>query len=157
MKTKIRVQEFSKAPYGHMSIQILAPRYRDSVFLEPIGQITFQRNINESNWYGMRFVIETDKVAPIKKMAVLAAFIKKNSEWSAQPKEIMHLIGAEEHVIFESEFIPVSDKGKNLYNVILNGGLYSRIVAANEIIAQKALAKLKLNGATVVFNKEINF
>jgi hypothetical protein len=158
MKTKIRTQEYSQGAYGHMSIQVLTPRYGGSKYLEPMGQITFQKNAGESNWYGMRFVIETDNASYIKKMAALAEYIKKNrSDWSAQPEEIKHLIGAEEHVLFDSEFIPVSDKGKSLFQVILNGSLYSKIVAANEITAQKIMSKMKLAGAEVKFDKQIVF
>lgn len=162
MKTKIRIQEYKSqnGTYGHMSIQVLGPRYKDSKYLEPMGQITFQRNLNEpdNKWYGMRFIIETDNVDYIKKMAAIAEHIKKNrSDWSAQPEEIKHLIGAEEYVLFDSEFIPVSDKGKSLFRVIYNGSLYSKIVAANEVVAQKIMSKMNLLGAEVKFDKQITF
>jgi hypothetical protein len=160
MKTKIRTQEYEKGAYGHMTIHILTQRYKDSRILESMGHITFQRNLNEPEvkWYGMRFIIETEKSEYIKKMAKIAEHIAKNkSDWSAQPTEIKHLIGAEEHAFFDSEYIPVSDNGKSLFQVILNGSLYSKIVAANEITAKKIMDKMNMFGAELKFDKQIKF
>ena len=161
MKTKIRIQESNSNNhvYKHMHIQILTQRYTGSRYLEPMGAITFQMTIAESDiWYGMHFVIDTDNAEYIKKMAKLAIFIKKNrSGWSAQPEEIIHLIGGVKHIIFDSEFIPVSDKGKSIYKVILKGNLYDKITAPNEIIAQKILDKKNIGLAELQFDKVISF
>lgn len=143
-----------------MSIQILTERYKGARYLEPIGEITFQMTIAEPDhkWYGIHFVINTDNAEYIQKMAKLASFIKKNrSGYSAQPEEIIHLIGGVKHINFDSEFIPVSDEGKNIYKVILKGSLYDKITAPNEIIAQKILDKKNIGLAELQFDKVISF
>lgn len=163
MKTKLRIQESSTnalgAKFGIMSIQILTERYRGARYLEPMGEITFQKTLGESGgWYAMHFVVNTDNAGYIDKIAKLAKFIKQNrSSHSAQPDEIIQLIGGQEHVYFDGEFVPVSDKGKSLFKVILTGNLYDRITAPNEIIAQKILDKKNIAGATLQFDKVIQF
>jgi hypothetical protein len=163
MKTKIRIQHTEGnalgAKYKHMYIQILAERYKGARYLQPMGEITFQANTDEPDrWYGMTFKLETDNDEYIERMAKIAKFIKKNrSDYNAQPSEILLLIGAQEHIHFDGEFIPVSDKGKNIYRVIQSGHLYDKITAPNEIIAQKILDKKKIVGAELKFDKQINF
>lgn len=159
MKTKIRTTEY-KDKYGHMHIQILTPRYTGARYLEPIGEITFQKNLfeQEARWYGIHFVINTDRAEYIQKMANLAKFIKKNrSGHNAQPEEIIQLIGGVEHIHFDSEFIPVSDKGKSIYKVIREGSLYDKITAPNIIVAEGIMDKLKIVGARLEFDKVISF
>lgn len=168
MKTKIRTQESSgglntfgrESVYGHMTIQILAHRYSGARYLEPMGEITFQRNLNEpdKSWYAMNFVINTSNYDHIKGMAKIAKLIlNQRSGYSAQPEEIIQLIGGVEHVNFDSEFIPVSDKGKNIYRVIREGSLYDKITAKTEKIAQNILDKKKILGAKLEFDKVISF
>ena len=166
MKTKIRTQEsqihsdITRSLYKHMHIQILTERYKGARYLEPMGEITFQLTVGDPDqrWYAMNFVINTSNVEYIEKMAKLAKFIKQNrSHHDAQPDEIKQLIGAEEHVHFDGEFVPVSDKGKKIFKVIKAGSLYDKITAANEIIAQKILDKKKIVGAELKFDKEITF
>ena len=162
MKTKIRIQESvgQTGSYGHMAIQILTERYKGARYLEPMGEITFQKNINsfDKHWYAMNFVINTSNYAHIKGMAKLAKFILNNrSGYNAQPDEIIKLIGGVEHVVFDSEFIPVSDKGKNIYRVFREGNLYDKITAPNIIIAEGIMNKLKIVGAELQFDKVISF
>lgn len=163
MKTKVRTQTYKNGNghYEHMTIQILTPRYKGARYLEPMGEITFQKTIGDPEgfrWYGMNFSVQTDKVEYMKKMTALAEYIQKNkSGYDAQPEEILQLIGAEEHVFFDSEFIPVSDKGKKLFKVIKTGNLYDKITAVNEIVAQKILDKKKIAGAVLEFDKVIDF
>lgn len=166
MKTKIRTQESESInvghkDYKHLHIQILTERYKGARYLEPIGEITFQYTVGDPDnygWYGMRFKIDTDKTEYIKKMAKLAEFIKQNrSGHSVQPDEIKRLIGAEEHIHFDQEFIPITDKGKNIYKVIIEGSLYDKITAPNEIIAQKILNNKNILGAKIEFDKQIVF
>ncbi len=143
-----------------MHIQILISRYTGARYLEPIGEITFQKNLfeSEARWYGIHFVINTDRVEHIQKMATLAKFINKNkSGHDAQPNEIIQLIGGVEHVHFDGEFIPVSDNGKNRYKVISKGSLYDKITAPNIIIAEGIMDKMKIIGAKVEFDKVISF
>ena len=166
MKTKIRAEISNShamgCVYRHMNIQILTGRYnrKDVRHLETMGTITFQANVHEpDNWYAMKFVIETDKPDYIKRMAQLAKFIKdKRSDYNAQPKEILELIGAEEHILFDGEFFPVSYKGKTIYDVMLFGNShYTTIVADDEASAQKILDKMKLDKPTLEFNQVITF
>jgi len=162
MKTKIRTQESqTQNGFKHLHIQILTERYKGSRYLEPIGEITFQMTVGDPqgyHWYGMNFVINTDNVEYIKKMAKLAEFIKKNrSGHNAQPDEIKQLIGAEEHILFDQEFIPISDKGKSIFRVIREGSLYDKITAPNEIIAQKILDKKNIAGTELKFHMVIDF
>lgn len=163
MKTKIRTQESTSqnGQYKHLNIQILTERYSGARYLEPMGEITFQFTVGDPKnygWYAMNFVINTHEVKYIQKMASIAKFIMDNrSGYSAQPDEIKQLIGAEEHVHFDSEFIPVADKGKNLYKVIKSGNLYDKITAPNDIIAQKLLDKKNIADAKLEFDKVIDF
>jgi hypothetical protein len=166
MKTKTRTTVSNShamgCVYRHMHIQVLTGRYnrKDVRHLETMGTITFQANVHEpDNWYGMSFVIETDKPDYIKRMAQLAKFIKdKRSDYNAQPKEILEIIGAEEHIVFDGEFFPASYKGKTIYDVMLFGNsLYSTIVADDEASAQKILDKMKLDKPTLKFNQVITF
>ncbi len=170
MKTKVRTEISNSnamgTAYKHMHIQILTGRYssKDDSNLEPMGTITFQANVNEpdgfSNWYGMTFVIETDKPDYIKRMAQLAKFIKdKRSDYNAQPKEILEIIGAEEYVHFDSiGFVPRASYGMGVFKVMTDkGGLYSYIIAENEAKASKQLVKKNIAGATLEFYKVITF
>jgi hypothetical protein len=167
MKTKVRTEISNSnamgSAYKHMHIQILTGRYgsKDDSNLESMGEITFQTNINEPiDWYGMTFVIETDRPDYIKRMAQLAKFIKdKRSNYNAQPKEILELIGAEDYVFYDVVgFIPIKANGKNLYKVMADkGGLYTRIIAETEEDAKKQLEKKKIAGATLKFDKIITF
>jgi hypothetical protein len=167
MKTKIRTQISDSnamgSAYKHMYIQILTGRYgsKDDENLETMGSITFQANASEPNyWYGMRFVIETDRPDYIKRMAQLAKFIKdKRSDYSAQPKEILEIIGAEEFVHFDSiGFVPRASYGMGVFKVMTDkGGLYSYIIAENEAKASKQLVKKNIAGATLEFYKAVIF
>lgn len=163
MKTKIRIQQSEStaigAKYKLMYIQILQKKYKDSNTMESVGAITFQANMGEPvQWYGMRFVFDTDSVAHIKTMAKIAQLIKdKRSDWNAQPDEIIKLIGGQEYVLFHSEFIPVTDKGKKLFDITQNGRLYKRIVAKDEAHAKRILKGQKIPNAVLGFSSEIQF
>jgi hypothetical protein len=169
MKTKVRTEISNSnvmgTAYKHMHIQILTGRYnsKDDSNLEPMGKITFQSNINEpagySNWYGMTFVIETDRPDYIKRMAQLAKFIKdKRSDYNAQPNEILELIGAEGYVFYDNVgFIPIKANGMNLYKVFSNYRFYTSIIAEDEAAAQKQLAKKKIADSSLQFEKVITF
>ena len=165
MKTKIRTQVSDSnafgTPYKHMCIQVLTGRYGgDSDYLEVMGLITFQANMDEPDrWYGMTFRVETDRPAYIQKIAKLAAFImKQRGDYTDQPDQIKKLIGAEEHVHYDSiGFIPESAKGLNLYKVIAQGGTYCSVFAETEEKAMKKVAKKNIAGASLEFEKVISF
>ena len=166
MKTKVRTEIANSnvmgTAYRHMYMQILTGRYgsKDDENLETMGSITFQANISEPNhWYGMTFVIETDRPDYIKRMAQLAKFIKdKRSDYSAQPNEILELIGAEGYVFYDNVgLIPIKANGMNLYKVFSNYKLYTSIIAEDEAAAQKQLAKKKIADSSLQFEKVITF
>lgn len=172
MKAKVRTQISNSnamgTAYKHMHIQVLTGRYgskdKDDSNLEPMGSITFQANVNEpagySNWYGMTFVIETDRPDYIKRMAQLAKLIKdKRSDYNAQPEEVLKIIGAEEYFFHDSlGFVPRASYGMGIFKVMTDkGGLYSHIIANNEDEAAKKLAKKNIAGATLQFDKVITF
>ena len=161
MKTKIRIQKGNTSGFGvqynNLVIDILTPRFKGSRYLEPIGQIMFQSNITApEDWYGMRFTISTDNVQYIKQMAKIAQHIKDlRSGYDAKPDEIIKLIGGEEHIFFDSEFISKLDDGKVIYKVIKDGGVFEKIVAKDKAEAEKLLAKRNIAGALLSFHKKI--
>jgi mRNA-degrading endonuclease HigB of HigAB toxin-antitoxin module len=165
MKTKIRTQVSNGsgpiANYKHMYIQVLIGRYGgDSDYLEVMGTITFQANIDEpDNWYGMTFKVETDRPAYIQKFGKLAAFVmKQRKDYTDQPDDIKRIIGAEEHFYYDSiGFIPESAQGLNLYKVIAQGGTYCKVFADTETKAMKKVAKKNIAGASIEFDKVIVF
>jgi hypothetical protein len=157
MKTPVRTtQHKSQAgPYNLMHIEILSPRYGGDKYLEPIGMIAFQQTIGEDRWYGMSFEIRTDRVSNLKKFTKLAEFIAKNSSSDSQPGELKELIGADEHVFYESDFVSLGKNGQNLYRVIAQGGHYTDIIAPDEKSAQKQLDKLNIAGSTLEFRQKV--
>ena len=160
MKTLVRVQEFNSGNHGFLIIQILNKRFRDLDMLEPIGEIKFQKNLSEDDerFYAMNFHVETDNPDYIMKMAKLAKFIKANTSYDSQPSEILEAIGAVEYKVFQHEFVAVSKEGENLYDVIaFPGSLHSRIIAPNDIVAQKLLDKKNMDKAELKFNSKIQF
>ena len=161
MKTSVRIQEREDGQrgFGFMSIQILIPSSPGSEIMDPIGHISFQRNLDEDkkSWYAMRFNIETDKVSDLEKMTKVARVVKKNCDYYSQPDEILKSIGAVEYKLFNSQFIPVSKEGENLYDVFFLSSLHSRIVAPNEKKAMKILEKKNLSTSILKLNSLIKF
>jgi len=82
--------------------------------------------------------------------------MSNRSGYDAQPAEIISLIGGEEYVFFDGEYIAKKDNGKHIYNVVKPNSLIERIIAVNEKEGEKLLAKMKITGATLKFNKTIN-
>lgn len=153
-KTAVRVQEFKSdvQGIGIGTIQILDKQYKESR-LEPIGHIQFQRNLADGingEWYGLRYVVDTNNSSDLRKMNKIAdkviAKCKElgKSSWEMQPVDVLDALNAERYGVFKSEFHLLSDKGKNLYDVMLNGSVYTRVVGADEKEATKAMKKLKL-------------
>jgi len=157
MKTAIRttVNKSENKDFNLMYIQILVPRYGGHRYLEVTGTITFQQTVGEDSWYGMNFEIRTSEIKKLEKFTKLARFISKNTDYNVQPDELKKLIGADEHVFFEHDFIPVSKNGENLYKVIVREGHYTSLVAKDEKAAQKELKKLNIANSTLEFDKEI--
>lgn len=150
MKTPVRISSHfsTHGPYEIMVIDILTQKFKDSKtdYLEPCGQITFQRNLKDTLpdgcWYGMTFKIETDKPEYIQKMASLSKKISKNSSWDSQPNDILEIINADEHKLFNGEFISKSKEGFRFYKVFVNKSYNSHFVCKHdEKEAQKAFEK----------------
>ena len=150
MQTKVRLIEgqYNNSQYRNYLIQILDKRSEYSDSVEVIGTITFQTDKDaefkdENIWYGLKYDVNTDKPEHLFKMAKIAKFVQDNvSGWRAQPKEVCQVIGAENHFHVNSEFLPVAWVGRHCYNVLRNGEVYTRLYAANRIVAQKELDKL---------------
>lgn len=159
MKTPVRttVHRSQSGAYNMMYLEILVPRYRGTNYLEPAGTISFQQNIGEDSWYGMNFEIRTNNISHLKKFAKLAEFVKKNSDYTIQPDKLKELIGADEHSMFEGDFVSLRKSGQNFYKVIANGGYYKGLIAPDDEKAKKQLDKLNIAGATLEFKCEVTF
>lgn len=156
MRTPVRttVIKSQTGEYNLMHIEILSPRFGGKdYYLEPIGMITFQQTVGENSWYGRSFEVRTDNINKLKKFTKLADFVSKNTDYSTQPYKLKELIGADEHVVFEGDFVSVSKDGQSLYKVIVNGGHYRNIIASSEKLAQKQLDKLNIANSTLEFSK----
>ena len=158
MKTAIRIQQHQDNGYNHMTFQILDMTFAGTI--SSIGHISFQQSAGEgeNHWYGLTYNVKTSKEGDLLKMAKLAKLINKSSSWNAQPDEIKKIIGAEEYVVYNHDFYPVSANGQNLYNLMMNGQLYSRVYARDDKEAQKKAKKKHTTEAIQVeFNQVINF
>lgn len=159
MKTPVRttVHRSTAGPYNIMYIEILVPRYGGADYLEPAGMITFQQTIGEDSWYGMNFEIRTDSVSKLKKFTKLVEFVKKNTDYTVQPDKLKELIGADEHSLFENDFVSLGKNGQKFYKVMAQGGYYKGLIAPDDKRAQKQLDKLNIAGATLEFKCEVTF
>jgi hypothetical protein len=152
MKTPVRIQYSNSIGYEIMHIEILVPRFGGNDIFEPAGTITFQRSTPENYWYGMSFNISTDRILTLKKFTKLAEFVAKNSNWDSQPADVLKLIGADEHRIFNNDFVSVSKMGQNTYKMIVNGSHYKNIIADSYESAEKQMKKHKIPGARIEFS-----
>jgi hypothetical protein len=145
MQTAIRVIEgtFGSSKYRNFEIQILEKSNTGTFgfdYYEPIGSITFQTHKDcdyDKIWYGLRFHIDTEKFNHILKMGKLAKYIKENSYHDVQPIELIKLIGGIEYHWNQHELIPNSAIGMQMFKVYRGESCYSKIIAANEIKANK--------------------
>jgi acetoin utilization deacetylase AcuC-like enzyme len=136
-----------------MHIEILFPRYGGNEYFEPIGTITFQQTIGEDKWYGMTFNISTDNVTKLKKFTKVAEFIGKNTNHDSQPDEVLKLIGADEHTLFEGDFVSKSKIGQRKYKVMVNDNEhYKNIIARSDEDAEKQLKRLEIANSSVVYS-----
>lgn len=135
MKTNVRIQE-TKGNYNHFYIEVLGP---DSLGrLEHYYFISFQQTPGENEYYAMEINCKTDKPKKLIHAGKLLEYIKENSNWNAQPNEILQLIGAEKHYYSSQigEFLPERNKDMPIYKAG-----YHYFQAPNEILAEKIRAK----------------
>lgn len=152
MKTPVRIQYSNSNGYRIMHIEILVPRFGGNDNLEPAGTITFQQSTPENYWYGMSFNISTDRIAILKKFTKLAEIVAKNTNWDSQPQDVLKLIGADEHKVFDHDFVSKSKIGQRQYKVMVNGNQhYKNIIARNDQDANKQLKKLKVANSEIVY------
>ena len=159
MKTLVRIQYQSdpRNNLNFMTAQILIKPYKGSDTIDVIGHISFQQNQGTDNWYALKFNVETDKPSHLVKMANLAKYIQKNTEWDSQPDEIFEVIGAVKYKVFQHRFIEESKEGEFLWDVITSSdSLYSTIVAPNEKVAKRLLKK-QPEGTTLKYNRKVIF
>jgi len=155
--------------YKHFKIDVLNNRYANSSYYEVAGSITFQSDNEKMDdpeyikkWYGRSFRIETNEIDHISYMLKIAKHIDKSCYYDVQPEELLKVIGAEEYVIHYHEFVPLSNNGMNLYDIVDfdrdTGNVWTRIYCANDIIAQKETELLsKKNNTSYTFKlKESN-
>ena len=106
MKTKVRTTEYSQNGYNFMNIEILAEKWKD--YFNPIGSIRFQQTNGENHWYGMRFIIETDRISDMEKFTKVCKKISLKSDWNSQPTDIKEILKAIEYKFCNTtgHFIP---------------------------------------------------
>jgi hypothetical protein len=141
--TKVRVLENGNGDYNHLEIQIIEESYNSGFMgtINVIGSITFQQTKGENEWYGMRYVISTDRFADLSAFQKVAKLINTEAEWRSQPEDILSIINAEKYYIFKQEFFKEEDKGKYCFNVMQNNQIYSRVVAKDRISANKIVKR----------------
>ena len=139
----VRVLETSSVSYDFLEIQILEESYNHGLkgMVSSIGSITFQKNKNETDWYGMRFLFNTSRVSEIALFYKIIKIIDKKSSWNSQPQEIIDIINGRRYFIQNQEFFKESDKGKLCYMVMQNNENYARLVAKDLSEANTKLNK----------------
>ena len=141
--TKVRVLENGNSEFNFLDIQILEESYNSGFMgtINVIGSITFQQTKGENDWYGMRYVISTDRFADLTAFQKVAKLINIEANWRSQPDDVLNIINAEKYYLYNQEFFKVEDKGKYCFNVMQNGQIYSRVVAKDRISANKIVKR----------------
>ena len=133
--------------YNFFQIQLLNESTSSELMgsFSEIGSIMFQQTKGETDWYGMRYVVETSRLEDLVVMSRIAKLINKESNFRSQPDEIIKILKGVEYYICNQEFFRVADKGKYCYNVVCDGSNYGRFVAKSDSDATKKLAKFQNN------------
>jgi len=158
MTTKVFLHDEQQAgaKVKHCWISFLKARYENSDYLETFCRLKFQAGGLESgnmDWYAMEMTCESDKPEDFIQAAKILKEIKENTDrHDPQPKEILLILGAIEHVRYKGGYIPRSYHGMKLFNVMDGTSLYTRIYAATEALANKELNKRKYNGMELKFD-----
>lgn len=147
MRTKVRVfTQTTAIGYKHLYIDLLASTGRRS--MEIYATLRFQQgglSSGSDEWYGMRMSTETDRPEGFIAAGRMLKFIKANTDYKAQPQEILKLIGAEEHVYLNGYFIPVTADGQPYYKVLRPedgaDSCYTIFYAADDKEAKKVMRR----------------
>lgn len=148
-KTKVRIQraDNTKDYYKHLHIQVLGDKFHSvsSSGLEVIGTLTWQGD-SQYGWYGMKLSVECDPCESfkLKWMAKISELIRAHG-CEEKPEDVLKAISAEEYKYWRGIYMPLSDNGKNVYNVMVNGSVYTSIVALSEKEAIRKANRLKLS------------
>ena len=149
VKVRIQRNDHPRDYFKHLIVQILDTRFPGiSSSMEVIGSVSWQGD-STHGWYGMRLNVECDisNIHQITKMAKIAKRIRESrSSINDSPQEVLKAIQADEHKHVLGLYIPLSNNGKNVYNVINDNSLWTRIVASDEKAALKKAKKLNLSG-----------
>lgn len=149
VKVRIQRNDHPRDYYKHLIVQILDVKFPGiSSSLEVIGIVCWQGD-STHGWYGMRLSAECEisNIHQLTKMAKIGERIKgSRSSINDSPEDVLKVLQAEEYKHVFGMYIPLSDRGKNVYNVIQNNSLWTRIVATDELSALKTAKKLKLPG-----------
>jgi hypothetical protein len=109
MKTKIRTTEYSQNGYNFTNIEILDTKYEGG-HLNPIGSVRFQQTNGEDYWYGMRFLVETDRIFDLERFTRVCKKINSKSDWNLQPLDIKRILNAVEHKFCNSTGVFIEAK-----------------------------------------------
>ena len=164
MKTKVRITPNVKGPqdnYSHFYIDLLKARYENSDYLEIYGTISFQKGgiENFDQWYGMSLECRSDNAQDFLLCAkVMQTIHAYRDSSSPQPKEVLNIIGAQEHVSYQGRFLPITYNGYKVFNVLTEEKkIYTRIFAPTEALADKIRVKRKFDGYTLQFDSMVTF
>ena len=152
MRTKVRISYTQSAGgYKHMIIDLLYNPWQTSRSLETYASITFQQgglSDGSNDWYGMHMSCESDKPEKFLRAYKVLKFIRANSSYRTQPQEILTLIGAEEHVYHNGNYVPLSADGNKYYKVLRPSdagadSCYTVFDASDDEIAKKIVKKYR--------------
>ena len=146
MKTKVRTQEFEQYGAKYKVLQVIEHPYKDSLTVNVLGFLKF-RQFNECEAYQfVGYEVEGENYNQLLKMAKIVRQINENSYVYAPFDEVCHIIGADFYEIVKREFIRVLDKGKKIFDVCKQDGtVVKRLISANELAANKAIAKMDID------------
>jgi len=140
MKTYVKINRSRSGNYDELTMQILHPSTFGN-YLAPIAHISWQGD-SKYEWYGMRFNINAELHNHTNLLTVykLASYIKERIARES-PVEIMALIGGIECFYDHGMYIPITENGKQCFYLRTSktGSVYTRIISANDITAQRAI------------------
>jgi len=148
MNTKVRITKGRSGNYDVLEVQVIE-QAKGHRLIEHVGTLTWQGD-DTHGWYGLHYKADPSahEYKQLLTLYKLASYIQDRTQWNSSPQEVLAIIGAEEFFYVHGEYISIRDNGKQLYDVITNNNntLYTRIIAANEEMAYRAVdGKIKRN------------